>query len=323
MAKRRPSRHRRARPDILGHPRVWLGHHLQGALATLGRLFRSPLPTLMTVAVIGIAMALPGGLYVLTRNLSLLGGTWEQTATISLFLQAKTTAEQAAELARNLRERHDLAEVRLISPEDALAELHDQSGFAEAIDQLDENPLPVVLALRPTDQVATPEALEHLRDELDSLAEADFARVDAEWIRRFQAIVSLTQRGVLLLGGVLSIAVLLVVGNTIRLEIENRRSEIQIMELVGATPAFIRRPFLYTGAWYGLLGGIVAWFLVSISLALLQGPVSRLAALYDTQFPLNGLGTGALLAMLGTSVALGLFGSWLSVARHLTACEPQ
>jgi cell division transport system permease protein len=276
----------------------------------------------MTVAVIGIALALPGGLYVLTRNLNLLGSEWQQTATISVFLRAEVGVEEAAELAGDLRRRPDLLQVRLIEPEDALAELRDQSGFAEAIDQLEENPLPVVLALQPGEGLASPEALEGLREELAALPLADFARMDTEWIRRFQAMVTLSQRGVLLLGGVLSIAVLLVVGNTIRLEIENRRREIEIMELVGATSAFIRRPFLYTGAWYGLMGGLTAWLLVSLALALLQGPVSRLASLYNTEFPLSGLGPGAFVTLLAASAALGLLGSWLSVGRHLSACEP-
>ncbi|MEA3277356.1 MAG: permease-like cell division protein FtsX [Pseudomonadota bacterium] len=322
MQKRRPiSRRGRGRPFRV--PSVWLSRHLQVALASLGRLVRRPFPSAMTVAVIGIALALPGGLYVLTKNLEALSGSWDQSAAISLFLRSDVTGEQATALAGRLREHADLEEVRLISPEDALEELRGQSGFAEAVDQLEENPLPMVLALRPTGDMVAPEALDRLREELTELPEADFARLDTQWVRRFQAIVNLAQRGALLLGAVLALAVLLVVGNTIRLEIENRRSEIEIMELVGATPAFIRRPFLYTGAWYGLLGGITAWLLVSLALLLLQGPVSNLAALYETKFPLAGLGPGALLSMLGASLLLGLLGSWLSVGRHLATTEPR
>jgi len=277
----------------------------------------------MTVAVIGIALALPAGLFVITRNLSLLGSGWEQTAAMSVFLKPDVEVAQAAELAERLREREGLAEVRLIAPDEALQELRDQSGFAEAIDQLTENPLPVVLSARPAAEIASPAELDRVQRELEALPEADFVRADTQWVRRFHAMVHLAQRGVLLLGALLSLAVLLVVGNTIRLEIQNRRSEIQVMELVGATPAFIRRPFLYTGAWYGLLGGVAAWLLVTVALSLLQGPVSRLALLYETQFWLAGLGLAALLGLLGTSVALGLLGSWLSVGRHLTASDPE
>lgn len=323
MTERRRPPQRRARGPLSRIPAAWLGQHGQGALASLGRLLRSPMPTLMTVAVIGIALALPGGLYVLTRNLGTLGADWDQTTAISLFLRTEVSTKQAASLAERLRKRPDLEEVRVISPDDALAELRTQGGFAEAIDQLGENPLPIVLALRPPGTLTSPQVLERLRDELSRVPEADFARLDTQWVRRFWAMVDLAQYGVFLLGAVLALGVVLVVGNTIRLEIENRRREIEVMELVGATSAFIRRPFLYTGAWYGLLGGIVAWLLVSLAVLLLQGPVSRLAALYDSVFLLASLGPTALLTMLGGSVLLGLLGSWLSVGRHLAAIEPQ
>jgi cell division transport system permease protein len=132
----------------------------------------------------------------------------------------------------------------------------------------------------------------------------------------------LAQRAVLLLGGLLGLGVLLIVGNTIRLEILNRRIEIEIMELVGATGAFIRRPFLYAGAWYGLLGGLTAWFLVTIAVVLLQQPVSRLATLYRSEFPLTGLGPLAMLVILSGSMLFGLIGSWVAVNRHLRGAEP-
>jgi cell division transport system permease protein len=304
-------------------PGIWASHHLQGAVASLGRLMRTPLPTLMTVAVIGMALALPGGLYALTRNLSLLSTGWEQTAGLSLFLRTDMAEAQAAGLADALRARPEVAEVRLIGPDDALVELREAgAGFADAIGLLGENPLPWVLALQPTADVNAPDALERLREELAGLAEVDLARLDTQWMRRFQAVVDLIRQGVLILGAGLALAVLLVIGNTIRLEIENRRGEIEIMELVGATPAFIRRPFLYAGAWYGLLGGLAAWVLIAVGLLLLQGPVTRLAALYHAQFPLAGLGPLALLALLGGSALLGLLGSWISVNRHLAAIEP-
>lgn len=317
---RRPSR--RLGPRLSSLPGVWLGHHVQGALASLGRLQRTPLPTLMTVAVIGIALALPGGLYVFTRNLEQLSGSWEQTATLSLFLSVDIDQGHAEDLARRLREQRDVATVTLIHPDQALDELRAESGFAEAIEQLDENPLPIVLALRPAETIDGAAALEALADRLASLPEADFARLDTQWVRRFQGIVHLAERGVILLALALSGGVLLVIGNTIRLEIENRRSEIEIMELVGATHGFIRRPFLYTGAWYGLLGGLTAWLLIGFALLLLQEPVSRLAELYRTDFAISGLGLGALAMLVGSSVLLGLTGSWISVGRHLRAVDP-
>jgi len=323
MRAHRRSARRRVRIHPLDLPGTWLSHHLQVALGSLGRLLYNPWATSMTVAVIAIAIALPTGLYVLTRNLNLLSESWDQTTAISLFLTPDTDMEQARTLVVELKARRDLDQVTLISPDQALSEIGSYDGFSEAIAQLEENPLPVVLALQPTSEVRTPEALERLAKEVEALPQADFARLDTRWVRRFQAILKVTQRGVVLLGGTLALAVLLVVGNTIRLEIENRRNEIEIMELVGATSAFIRRPFLYTGAWYGLFGGIGAWLLVTLALTLIQGPVSRLAALYHTQFPLAGLGLTASLTILGGSLGLGLLGSWVSVRRHLSAAQPR
>jgi len=323
MYERRRSARRRDRVHPLRFPVTWLSHHIQVALGSLGHLLRNPLATAMTVAVIAIALALPAGLYVLTRNLNLLSEPWDQTAVISLFLTMDTDSKQAQALAAELKTHQDLDRVILISPEQALSELGSYGGFSEAINQLEENPLPVVLALQPTPNVGTPEALERLVEEVEALPQADFARLDTQWIRRFQAILSLAQRGVVLLGSALTLAVLLVIGNTIRLEIENRRSEIEIMELVGATPAFIRRPFLYTGGWYGLFGGISAWLLVVLALVIVQEPVSRLATLYHTEFRLAGLGATASLTILGGSLGLGLLGSWASVGRHLIAAQPR
>ncbi|MCB2262518.1 MAG: permease-like cell division protein FtsX [Candidatus Thiosymbion ectosymbiont of Robbea hypermnestra] len=322
MRTGRRSAHRRARVSPLRLPVIWLAHHLQVALGSLGHLLRNPLATGMTVAVIAVALALPAGLYALIRNLDLLSESWNQTATISLFLTMDTDLEQARALAAELEAHRQLDQVTLISPDQALSELGSYSGFGEAITQLEENPLPVVLTLQPTPDLWTPAALERLAEEAETRPQVDFARLDTQWVRRFQAILNLAQRGVMLLGGALALAVLLVVGNTIRLEIENRRNEIEIMELVGATPAFIRRPFLYTGGWYGLFGGLGAWVLVALALVLIQGPVSRLAALYHTQFPLTGLGPTASLTILGGSLCLGLLGSWLSVGRHLGAAQP-
>ncbi len=313
---------RRLQIPFVRLPGIWFGHHLQGALSSLGRLRGTPLPTLMTVLVIGIALALPGALYVLTRNLERLGEGWEQTAAISLFLKAEVSATKAEALARRLAGRQDLESVTLISPDQALDELRAETGFAEAVEQLETNPLPYVLALRPAQSLGDAASLEGLREVLTALPETDLVRMDTLWVRRFQGVVLLGERAAQVLASVLALGVLLVIGNTIRLEIENRRQEIVIMETVGATHAFIRRPFLWLGVWYGLLGGLIAWSLVSLARSFMQGPVSRLAALYQADFLLVGLGPLALAVLLGGSLVLGLAGSWIAVNRHLAAIEP-
>ena len=271
----------------------------------------------MTAAVIGIALALPGSLYLFTRNVQQLSGTWQQTAAISLFLRLDVQQQQAERLAQHLLDKPDIQSVQLILPDQALESLKSDPAFAEAIAQLPENPLPIVIALAPAPRLVDPESLEALADWLGSLPEVDFARLDTRWMRRFQGIVDLVERLALLLVFALSGGVLLIIGNTIRLEIENRREEIEIMELVGATPGFIRRPFLYIGAWYGLLGGNIAWALISFGLYLLQEPVAHLAQLYEMDFHLMGLNPRELSMLLGGSLGLGLLGSWISVNRHL------
>lgn len=322
MKSRGRRRGRRAAPRLIDLPQIWLNHHAQSAVAAFGRLMRSPWSTGMTVAVIAVALALPAGLFVVTENLRQLVGGWDQAAAVSVFLRPEVSDALANEVAEELQGWPELERVEVISAEEALQEFRQQAGFEEALDQLTENPLPAVLALFPSPGYGTLEQVTLIEERLKDLPEADFVRVDTQWLMRFQAILDLIQAAVLLLGGLLGLGVLLIVGNTIRLEIQNRAGEIEIMELVGATAAFIRRPFLYAGAWYGLLGGVAAWVLVTAAVFALQGPVSRLASLYRSEFPLSGLGFLALLGVLGGSMLLGLVGSWIAVNRHLREVEP-
>lgn len=319
MANKRSVRSRS--PRLVDRPGIWFNHHLQSIIATLGRLMDTPLPTGMTIAVIGISLSLPAALYVITENLRTMAGGWDQSAAVSLFLKLETSDKAAENVAARLRAWPEVSQVHLITRDQALAEFRALGGFEEALEQLKSNPLPVVLAIYPSSFNASPEYVERLRARLLTLPESDFARMDTLWLKRFQAILDLVQSASMLLGGLLGLGVLLIVGNTIRLEILNRRIEIEIMELVGATHAFIRRPFLYTGAWYGLLGGLTAWLLVSIAVLLLQQPVSRLATLYRSEFDLSGLGLSATGVILGGSILLGLIGSWIAVNRHLESVE--
>ncbi|MEY6431385.1 permease-like cell division protein FtsX [Thioalkalicoccus limnaeus] len=303
-------------------PKVWLRHQAQNALAALGCLLRAPLPTLMTVAVLGIALALPGGLYLLTANIKLLATGWERETALSAFLTPDTTDVEAARLADRLREHAEIAEVRVITSEEALAEFRAYSGLDDVLAGLPANPLPAILSVFPMSSPDEAASRERLARMLDALPETDLVRHDAHWAQRFEALVALAERAVTILSVMLALALLMIIGNTIRLEIENRRDEIQIMELVGATHAFIRRPFLYAGAWYGLLGGLVACALVVIGLLLLQGPVSQVAALYQARFPLFSVSLPALFSMLVGGTLLGYLGSWLAVSRHLRAIQP-
>ncbi len=307
-------------------PRQWLRNygrlHAQVLLASLGRLYRTPFSSALTMAVIAIALSLPSGLLVILDNLQRLNTSWDDSSSVSLFLKQTVTEAQADRLARELRDWPRVAEVRVLHRDQALAEFQEFSGFGAALDTLDENPLPNVLELRPASATTPGQDFAALLDELQRLPEVELAQLDMQWVRRFGALMDIGRRGILVVGTLLGLAVLLIVGNTIRLDILNRREEIEVSKLIGGTDAFIRRPFLYTGLWYGLLGAVLAWILVGLGFWLLDEPARRLAGLYDSSFLLSGLswqGTGLLLL---TGISLGLAGSWLAVGRHLSAIEP-
>ncbi|VAX04355.1 Cell-division-associated, ABC-transporter-like signaling protein FtsX [hydrothermal vent metagenome] len=325
----RKSRTRPIEPEARGKsqkPRgrinAYFTHHLWVLVSSLGQLWRTPLSTLMTAAVIGIALALPAGLHVLLSNVQQLSSGWEGSAQVSLFIKQDVSEKHIQSLAKTLRDWDGVAEVHYISREQALAEFRELSGFGDALDSLTENPLPAVLVLRPTLAQAEPASMSQLLDRLRQLDAVDQAQLDMEWVRRLNSIIDVGKRGALLLGTLLAMAILLVVGNTIRLTIYARREEIIITKLIGATNAFIRRPFLYTGFWYGLMGAVTAWLLVSGFLGLLSAPVSQLSFLYDSQFRLGGLDFITSLFLLLSGALLGLAGSWLAVGRHLQAIEP-
>ncbi len=300
----------------------WMLRHLQVFFFTLGQLTRSPLGSVMTASVIGIALALPAGLYVLLENAQSMSRGWDGTAQISLFLRSDVSDEDAARLAKRIGSMTQVSTTRVITREEALAEFQEMSGFGNALQALEANPLPSVIVVQPAAGHADAQGVQQLVDQLGSRAEVDIAQFDLQWVRRLYALMEIVQRGVLVLAGLLSLAVLLIVGNTIRLAIENRRDEIEIAKLVGATDAFIRRPFLYTGFWYGLLGGLLAMLLVGSSLELLREPVRQLALLYYSDFALLGLEGRASAVLVGTGALLGLGGSWVAVGRHLYSIEP-
>lgn len=320
--RRREPRARAGGPGLRVRFSAYLRSNAQVALASLGRISAAPLSSLMTAAVIGIALALPTGLFVLLQNLQNVSGGWDGAAQVSLFLKLDVDNQRAQALAGELQQRPEINSIRTLTREQAMAEFQELSGFGDALDVLEENPLPPVLIVRPDKRHSDPESVRELVEKLRALPEADLAQLDLQWVKRLYTIMEIGQRGVMVVAALLALAVLLIVGNTIRLDIENRRDEIVITKLIGATNAFIRRPFLYSGIWYGLLGGIIAWLLIQLSLGVLAGPVHRLAGLYGSSFTLTSLDLSTSTALLGSSAALGLVGSWLAVGRHLNAIEP-
>jgi len=323
MSSKRPVKRSSKKPRNPSFIQSWLLRHAQVSLASLGRMFRAPIATLMTSTVIGIAVCMPAGMWVILDNLKQLSGSLDGAASISVFIKQEATPKQVLELHSRYSELPEVSETQLISSDDALMEFRQFSGFSRALDILDENPLPAVIVVTPTTAFSTAKQAPLLAKKLEQDPLVDFAQLDLEWVKRFHAITDIALRAVIILASVLGLAVLLIIGNTIRLEIQNRHDEIAITKLIGTTNAFIRRPFLYAGFWFGLLGGITAWLLVSISLWLLAGPISTLTGLYQTDFRLDLLGFAATLLLVFGSALLGLLGARIAVGRHLDAIEPE
>lgn len=302
--------------------RNYLLRHAQVFFFSLGQLTRTPVATFLTIAVIGITLALPASLYVGIVNVQRLANGWEDNGQISLFLKQDVTAAATEKLADKIRRMPGVAWVNYISRDAALAEFKKLSGFGDALNALERNPLPAVLVVHPSAKHADPDKLQALLRELNRNREVDIAQLDLDWVRRLHAMLDLAQQAVLILATGLAVAVLLIIGNTIRLAVLNRREEIEITKLIGGTNAFIRRPFLYSGTLQGLLGAVFAWLLVGLGMLLLSDPIHRLAGLYGSRFELENLGFLATLALIGTGGLLGWLGSRLAVGRHLRVIEP-
>lgn len=300
----------------------WRAHHGQVAADSFQRLLGQPVSSVMTWLVIGIALALPASLYVGLVNMQTLGDAWDSSARLSLYLKMDVDDDRARALAAELKNDAALIAVEYTDQETALAEFRAISGFGDLLDGLDGNPLPALITVEPKPGLSA-DNLAGLQQRLAEQAEVDSVQLDLEWVQRLYALVRLGQRLAVTLAGLLALGVILVIGNTIRLAIEGRREEIVITKLVGGTDAFVRRPFLYTGLWYGLGGGLCAWLIVGLSLWVMSAPVARLAGLYGSNFSLDGLGFFATVLLWLAGALLGLAGAWLAVARHLGDIEPK
>ena len=267
-------------------------------------------------------MALPASLQILLLNGKAISGNWESVVDLTVYLDKAVAESQLNTLASDIESRIDVEKVDVLPADAALAEFREYSGFGAALDALSDNPLPHVLVVRPADAYNDAASIELLRGSLDAMRESAMVQIDTEWVTRFHAILDAVRRAVLLAALLLGVGVLIIVGNTIRLDIQNRREEIEVMKLIGGSDAFIRRPFLYGGFWYGLGGGLIALALVQLGLALLAGPVRHLAGLYGSDYLLIGLGgtSNMLLPAIGT--LLGWLGSWIAASRHLKTIEP-
>ena len=300
----------------------WFERHAQTLMGSLGRLVQAPIATLMTMAVIAIALVLPLLLSVFLTNVRSATGHWNQALDISVYMNQRAGSSRAQSIARQLRARRDVEAVRVITADEALAQFRSGSGFGTALDALRDNPLPDTLIVTPTVAASGPGDMARLEAALAAMTDVQTVQVDTQWVTRLQGMLDILRRLVWLTGALLGLGVVLVIGNTIRLDILNRRSEIEVMKLVGATDGFTRRPFVYGGIWYGLGGGALALALCAAAVGILSPSVAHLAKLYGSEFRLQGLGVAGDIAMLAMGVVLGWLGAWLAATRHIRDIGP-
>jgi len=311
------------RPKQYSPLQIYVAQHVWAALSTLGQLTRSPFSSFLTSAVIAIALALPSGLLIWLQSAKQMSGHWQHTNQMSVFLKLNSSEADARHLARAIRSWPNIQRVSFISREQGLQQFKHLSGLEGALNALDENPLPNVLSVLPSSDLLEPEKLDAIKQQIEKRRVVDFVQLDMGWLRKLQALLKLGERALWFLATVLAVSILLIIGNTLRLNIYNRRKEIVVSKLIGATLGFIRRPFIYLGMWYGLAGATLAWLILQLMLAIMAGPVHEIAGLYGSSFRLLNLGWLESGLLFLFSIVISVSGSWLAAARHLRRIEPR
>jgi len=301
---------RRAGGDFSDKLNAYRDAHVFALFSSLGRLARSPFSSLMTIAVLTIAIAIAAGFQLLVFNLQQLTGDLEASAQISLFLKENVSDAEAQKWAASINQDPDIGQVTVIGKEEALAEFKLHSGFGEAIEALSDNPLPAVITVLPAGHIQGQQRLTQLQQALQELEPVEVAQLDTLWVERLRSIMAVAEQGLGMVNILLGFAVLFISGNTIRQELHSRRQEVVIAKLVGATDGFIQRPFLYTGFWLGFISGILAWFVVTLLMLFLWQSVETVSLLYGGRFHLLFFTLADTFKLIGISSALGVLASW-------------
>jgi cell division transport system permease protein len=302
---------------------IYVMLHAQALFSSLGRLMRSPFTSAMTILVLAVTVTLAGSFYLLLTNAQQLTSGLEASSQISLFLKTSVTDEDGKKLAKQISGHALIERLEFISKTQAMDEFKAYSGFGDALNALESNPLPAVIQVLPKNTLTDEANIKMLMNELERYKQVDFVQLDMQWVRRLQGIIQLASRGVGLLNCLLTIAVIFITGNTIRLELQNRRDEVLIAKLVGATHAFVQRPFVYTGFWLGLLAGILAWLLISLMVVILQTPLEKLSFLYDSHFQILYLSATETIMLLILSACSGVLGAWIVLHYQLRQIKPE
>lgn len=291
--------------------------------SSFSELWKTPFATVMTILVLGVALSLPSVFQVIYKNTERVTNQWDKASEISLFLKKDISEQRIQVLINKLSLYSDIEAVTHITSNQALEEFKEMSGFSKALDYLDENPLPDVLVIVPTPDAMNIASSKLLVAKLQREPDIDLVRVDIDWIEKLQAILSMIVDIVIAIALLLLLSVLLIISNTIRLNILNQRAEIEVLKLVGATNSFIQRPFLYVGAWFGCLGGVIAWLLTFALVQWLQSSTESLMGLYKLEFQISAMNLEEVAILIGVSTFLGFVASFISVKQYLVKIEPK
>ncbi len=294
---------------------AWLHQHRDAFLLALRRLTATPLNTLLSLLAIGIALALPAGGQMLLANVLHLASDTAPSPQISLFMSLDAPRAASEDIGARLQKHPGIRAVRFVPREDTLARMRTSEGLGDVIDILTKNPFPDAFVIDPSDD--SPAAMEALAKDLKRLPRVEHVQLDSAWVRRLDALLKLGRTGVALLAVLLGVGLVAITFNTIRLQVLTQRQEIEVSRLLGATDAYIRRPFYYFGLLQGLLGGFVAWAIVRLATLWLAGPVGELAQLYSVDFALAPLSRGDSLLLVALAAVLGGLGAMLSLRQHL------
>ena len=322
LFKSRNSQNERQKKSFLAAPYFFFINLIRQGVHSLGEMWRTPLASLMTIAVLGLSLTLPATLYLVVKNVSQVSSGFEDAAEISLFVKETMSEQQTQTLVKRLALYPEVDKVEFISKGDALTEFKQVSGFGQALEYLDANPLPDVVIVTPTARYRQPNTAKQLLQKLEAEREVDFGKLDIAWLERLNALLSLLKESVITIALLLLTSVTLIIGNTIRLSIMDKKDEIQVMKLVGATNTFIQAPFLWTGIWYGIIGGLFSFICVALMMWWLGAAVSDVAGVYETSFDLIGLTLTEFGILVALATGLGFVGSYLSVNRYIKEIEP-
>ncbi len=300
----------------------WLLSHYRALCFALSELTRAPFGNFITVCVIGIAIALPLGFFIVLKNLQTVDSSWNASApSISLYLTPDATTSQVNTLLKTLRANNHIAEVTYVSPGQGLKTFEKNTPFNHIIKIFRRNPIPGVMTVLPILQDQNPTAIHALFLTLKQLPLVDTAQLDMNWVARLYDVIAIGKEITKALSLLFGFGVILIIGHTLRASLSSHINEIQVMRLVGATHHYIRRPLLYRGILYGLLGGLISWVLINIFLSVLQKPVSQLAQTYHAPFQLQTVSFALGFGVLFISMLAGLISAWLITTQFLNQPE--